>query len=146
MRPRFSLRTILIATTFVAVALSVLISGHRKLRYDIEDNYAQWDVTDRIIDYMEANGGKWPRNWDDLRPNFESLAGRTGWPFELYQSRIFIDFNVDVDKLRTSALSSEHPNFDVVHAKYMWGLVDIGPNQIIHTYFRDSATEISMAQ
>ncbi len=143
MQLRFSLRTILIAVAFAAIAMSVLICGRRKLNYEIVDNYAQCDAADMIIDHMETHGGIWPRNWDALKPWFESNGGRTGWRFERYASRIFIDFNADVDELRTAALSSDNPTFDVVHAKYMFGLVDIGPNSIIHSYFRGLATEIT---
>jgi hypothetical protein len=107
----------------------------------IDDAYAQWGAADMVIDYMRGNDGKWPPNWEALRPHFEKNNGRvSGWSFGDFQTHVFIDFDANPERLRTLALKSD-PNtvpFDVIHATSIWGSqMGDGPNAMLARYFRD---------
>jgi hypothetical protein len=104
----------------------------------IDDAYAEWGAADMVIDCMRAHDGRWPSGWQALRPLFEAGGGRVGgWSFQQYQSRVFIDFNADVDDLRRLSTQSSSVPFDVIHGRWTclhWGG---GPNEILYRYFRE---------
>jgi hypothetical protein len=107
----------------------------------MDDAYAQWGATDMVIDYMEAHSGQWPPDWKSLEPAFDAGGGRVGgWSFAEYKSRVYIDFHADSARLRSLAIRSDSVPFDVIHARWTWGVYfDRGPNAAIYGYFRQKA-------
>jgi hypothetical protein len=123
-----TLLTLLLGGVYIVVAVN----------YGVDDGYALWGAAEMVIDYMEIHDGDWPRNWEDLRPQFNASNGNVpGWTFEEYQSRIAIDFNADPDELYRKSLESPHPTFRVIWPKWEL-LVRVGgdPNQRLYNYFR----------
>lgn len=59
-----SLRNLLAALTFVVI-IALFLEG-ANLYYGIDDAYAQWGAADRLIEFMEANDGRWPTGWEEL--------------------------------------------------------------------------------
>ena len=104
----------------------------------IDDGYALWGAGEMVIDYLKKHDGKWPRSWDDLRPQFSVNNGRVGgWSFSQFQDRIRIDFNADPDDLRRKCAESSHATFQVIWAKRDSGVrVGDDPNQTLCDYFR----------
>ena len=109
--------------------------------YGIDDAYAQWGAADMVIRYMEAHDGKWPPNWEALRPDIESGGGRLGGSsFAHYQKHVVIDFGVDADELRKQSVNSERVSFNVIRARWTFGVAfGEGPNASLHSYFRHKA-------
>jgi uncharacterized protein len=114
----------------------------------IDGAYAQWGAADIVIDYMEQNGGRWPRSWDDLHPMFDKYNGHVGgWSFEKFCNRIRIDWNADPAALRAAALAHPEPTFDVIGTN-AWGDAKFEghePNRILHSYFRSTPAQNSPA-
>jgi hypothetical protein len=135
---RFFLRTFLIACPLVALFGCVLFWLVAGFTIGIDDAYAEWGAAEMVIDYMEEHDGKWPRDWEALRPYFQSGGGRVGgWSFEKYKDRIRIDFNADVRSLRQQSLASDSITFNVISASHNTGVhFGEGPNCILYAYFR----------
>lgn len=129
-----------LAGLILVVIVAVFLEGVN-LYYGIDDAYAQWGMADRLIEFMEANDGRWPAGWEDLRSGYASRGGRvSGWSFSDFQRRVHIDFTADADQLRRLSAASENIPFDVVHARWTVGVMfDDGPNGILHRYFRHKA-------
>jgi hypothetical protein len=91
-----------------------------------------------VIDYLKTHDGKWPRSWDDLRPQFSVNNGRVGgWRFSRFQDRIGIDFNADPNVLRRKSAESPRATFRVIWAKQDSGVrVGDDRNQMLCDYFR----------
>ena len=104
----------------------------------MDDAYAQWGAADMVIDYMETHDGQWPPNWKAIEPAFNAGGGRVGgWSFAEYKSRVYIDFHADPASLRSLALRSDSVPFDVIHARWTWGVkFGRGPNAALYEYFR----------
>lgn len=99
----------------LAFGMAVVRWGWRELHYGIDDAYAQWEVVELVITYMEANEGKWPADWDELDPYFSESSNRVaGWTFQKYQDRVWIDFNANVEALRESARTNELADYKVI--------------------------------
>lgn len=139
---RFSLRQMLVAVTACA-AIAVLASAANRLgnelMYGADDAYAQWGMADMLVAYMDANGGDWPRDWEDLRPLFATHSRCSDWSFEKLQDRIRIDFDADVESMRYSAKNSEKPEFDVIEARYSESFWGEGPDHQIWSYLRNTS-------
>jgi len=123
------------------VLLTVLSAGLwllLPLNSGIDDGYALWGAGEMVIDYLKTHDGKWPRSWDDLRPQFSVNNGRVGgWSFSQFQDRVGIDFNADPDDLRRKSSGSPHADFRVIWAKRDSGIrVGDDPNQMLCDYFR----------
>ena len=109
--------------------------------YGIDDAYAQWGAVDMVIRYMEAHDGRWPPNWEALRADIESGGGRLGGSsFAHYRKHVVIDFDVDADELRKQSVNSEKVTFNVIRARWTFGVAfGEGPNASLHAYFRRKA-------
>jgi hypothetical protein len=105
----------------------------------VDDAYAQWGAADLVIDYMRDHNGRWPKNWDALKPYFERNNGRvSGWSYSTFQDNVRIDFAADASKLRQLSIESASVPFDVIHATSIWGTqFGRGPNEMLYQYFRD---------
>jgi hypothetical protein len=91
-----------------------------------------------LIDYMERNGGKWPRNWEDLREPYEICAGRSGptWSFDELQERVGIRFDANPAELAQASGVGDQPPFHVVYLnngkQHWWAGQE--PNSMILRY------------
>jgi hypothetical protein len=136
---RFSLRFLLIACPLTAIVASAGIGVWRAYYYGIDDAYAEWGAVNLVITYMESHDGRWPPNWEAIRPVFEIHGGRVGgWSFEQYKRRIGIDFTLNIDEIRREALRSDKPTFNAIWATHRTGVhFGNGPNEMLHYYFRN---------
>lgn len=131
-----NIRRILIA---VLISIPIFVVWFvLNLYFGIDDAYAQWGTVDMTIDYMKSHNGKWPSNWSDLKPSFESGGGRVGgWSFEQFQHRVAIDFSANADELRKQSMASEKVSFRVIYARWTIGSgMGDGPNAMLYRYFR----------
>lgn len=136
-------RLVVIALPLV-VALAAVGYGVN-VYYGIDDAYAQWGAADMCIDYMEDHAGRWPPDWEAIRPYFDAGGSRIGgWTFDQYRNRVVIDFAVDADDLRRQSLAADRPTFNVIRARWTFGIrFDDGPNASLYRYFRgDNEMEI----
>ena len=110
------------------------------IHYGLDDAYAQCGAADMVVDYMRDHDGKWPPDWDSLKPYFDCNNGRVGgWSFERFQSHVYMDFSADAERLRQLSQESETASFDVIHATSVWGAqMDDGPIAILHWHFREN--------
>lgn len=106
---RFSLQTLLLITLIGAT----LITGGLWLKDTIEQNvavaYASWGCGELLVDFMESNDGRWPKDMTELEAFYES-SGET-YPglgsFSNLQRNVEIDF--DFDPTADSAAWIENP-------------------------------------
>ena len=128
-----------IATLLVAI---VFWGGWRVFHffeYGIDNAYAQKGAGYMVVNFMSKNDGRWPRNWEDLRSEFESgHSGIGGWSFEKYCSRVWIDFDADPKALAAEARKGGGPNFNVI---FPADGIDVewkgaSGNQIVYEYLR----------
>ena len=129
----------------VAVAITILIPvallyAGISVYNGIDDAYAQWGAADMVIDYMREHDGKWPPDWESLRPYFDRNNGRVaGWSYDRFQSHVFIDFTANAEHLRKLSEQSDTIPFDVIHATSIWGARFAGgPNEMLHLYFKEN--------
>jgi hypothetical protein len=132
----------------VAIGVLALLAGiliawvvFHLFAFGIDNAYAQWGAADMVIGYMEKHDGRWPKSWEDLRPEFEAGGGRVGgWSFEKLCSRVWVDWNPDPKALETLAVRCDKPCFDVIHPA---DGIDVRfggrPNAILHAYFKAKA-------
>lgn len=129
----------------LAIAISILIPialvyAGVNIYNGIDDAYAQWDAADMVIDYMRDHDGKWPPDWESLKPYFDRNNGRVGgWSYERFQSHVFIDFTANAEHLRKLSDESATVPFDAIHATSIWGSqFEGGPNEMLSLYFREN--------
>lgn len=114
----------------------------------LPDAYAKWDVGDMIIDYLTTHPGKWPAEWDDLRPSFEKLkfnresgSGymRGGLTFNDIRSRIGIDWTAQPAELAKAEPNDNEPPFRVIWPldgnSTTWAGAE--PNEMVLEYLRN---------
>ena len=108
------------------------------LYWGIDDAYALLGAGEMVIDYLKTHDGRWPRSWEDLRPQFSVNNGRVGgWSYGRFQDRIDIDFEVDPDDLRRQSAESPRATFRVIRARWDTGMRVLNdPNQMLCDYFR----------
>lgn len=130
--------------TLIVIVILVpfgLVGFGLNLYFGIDDAYAQLGTTDLVIRYMKAHDGSWPPSWDALRADAEPGQGRfSRSSISHYQSRVVIDFGADADELRKRSVSSEKVTFNVIRARWTFGVAfGEGPNASLHAYFRRKA-------
>lgn len=129
----------------VALAAIGCAVGGYAIDRTTKNAYAVWWVADMVVEHLKANEHEWPRSWDDLKDDYETCASRSGqpWTFEQLRSRVNVDFNADVEKLRSSAKEDSEPNFRVIWLSDgrddHWGQRE--PNMIIFDFLRDFSPE-----
>ena len=132
---RITQRFLISFAIVIPVALILIVAD---IVWGIDDAYAKWGAADMAIHYMEEHEGRWPPDWESLRPLFEvGEGGVGGWSFEHYKSRIDIDFKADPVELRRLSLQADSVPFDVIHAKWTGVTIGDGPNSELYEYFRN---------
>ncbi|HEX2476243.1 MAG TPA: hypothetical protein VHK01_15940 [Lacipirellulaceae bacterium] len=129
----------------VLVVVAVLGTGawclYRTLD-GIRDAYAVWWVADMVVEHMIANQGAWPRDWDELRDDYQTCVARSGqpWSFEELRSRVIVDWSVDPKRLAAIASRGTRPPFRVIWLangrENYWERRE--PNQIIAEHLKSS--------
>jgi len=99
-------------------------------------------VAAMVIEYMKANGGAWPGNWEDLRRHYPSAVRPQGghWcSFELARGCMEVDFNADPAELARAEFHWSKLPFRVVYPQqgkaYPGGW---DPNRKIYEYLTSS--------
>jgi hypothetical protein len=73
--------------------------------------YAQEWAANTVIQYMEWNGGSWPRSWVDLEEPFEAFYGDSSdsEAFQTMRSRVVIDFSANPTELAKVPMPPGNP-------------------------------------
>ena len=125
----------LIVVSAVAIPLLIILQFEATGR----DGYSQHIVVCLLIEFMEENEGKWPENWNSLKPFYERDSKLRSGSFDELKERIFVDFGADVQRMREESLANDHPALRVVFAKYTSGFHPFSePNSAIREYLRKS--------
>ena len=97
----------------VAIVLSVLVTIVFAATWTISflkqvvgiphEAYASDWTAAFVIDHVRSTG-EWPKNWDDLRDEYDRLAvpAHYAWTFEELQMLVKVDWNTDVSQIRLS--------------------------------------------
>ena len=131
----------------IIIVVLLLGSGYYLHRVDqsIRNSYAVWWVASMVVEHLKANDNQWPKNWDDLRDDYETCTERSGrpWSFEELSSRAEIDWGGDPAELLAQSKESETVRFRVIKltdgTDAHWQRRE--PNQIILDYLRLNASE-----
>lgn len=91
-----------LAIAFVAWLAFVM---HRMATETVPDMYGQWHTANMIVAYMGDHEDQWPKSWDDLKPYSERQA--EWWTFEELQNRVRVDFNADVNSLKSAPVNPD---------------------------------------
>lgn len=137
---QFSIRR-LMAVVLIVALLCVCGVFLRGLVSAPDDAYAMWGAGDLLIEFMIANDGRWPDDWDELDTYLESTSDKStmGGSVAELEKRILINFDFDPAQARKSirrgeseailrpvrTLSGFNTHFDTVE-----------PNQRIHDYLK----------
>ena len=90
---RFSLRTLLLVFLFVAASLAGGLWLSRQLEEGVLVAYASWGCGDLLVDYLESNSDRWPRNWEELEA-FYVASGRRYVGLESFAD---VELNFEID-------------------------------------------------
>jgi hypothetical protein len=66
------------------------------VRNSFADQYAALQVKEMLIEFMMANDGDWPKDWEDLNKAYESVAKKGGdyCTFRDIRERVVISFEL----------------------------------------------------
>ncbi len=129
--------------------IGVLILGagyflHRT-NHLIQNAYAAWWVGDLVVEHLKNNDNHWPRNWDDLRDEYEAGVMRSGQPFSFDElsSRIKIDWDANPAEFLARSAGHEDAQFRVIFlADGTECHVDSHePNQVVLEYLRSNLSD-----
>jgi len=89
----FSSLAIVLILSVIAIGFWTTYSVDKTVR----GAYAVWWVADMCIEHMEANDGKWPENWDELRDDYQTCVDRSGqpWTFDELASQVEMDWDAN---------------------------------------------------
>ena len=128
----------------IVIVVSVLLVGGivhvvRRIREMPQNAYAQEWVGGIVVDYLRQNDDRWPRSWEDLRPIYEQHVEEVGnrpWTFEELQSRVVVQWDVDVTQLRKASSVDAGPPFSVIRLRdgtnTHWSGFE--PNEMVRQY------------
>ncbi|MGJ8655833.1 MAG: hypothetical protein ACSHX6_05220 [Akkermansiaceae bacterium] len=121
----------------IAVVGGVIFLGYRVHR-TVREAYASEWVAGHVIRYMEANNGRWPERWEDLRPIHDQAVLKSrdasSWSFEMLQRHVIVDWNADPAKLVKIPKSSGSPPFQVIRGRHGAYWSGMEPNRLIHEW------------
>ena len=136
----YSHRALILLCGFVSVVLMMGASIYWYKANQLDDGYAQFATGQMVVDFLKKNENRWPRSWDDLKPQYQVFGRKTGWTLDDFNRRIFLDFTPNIDALLEKALAKERPVFSVIRAKYTSGFYSLeNANETIARYFREGS-------
>jgi hypothetical protein len=143
---RFSTRTLLIATTFIAAITGTATYGLRTIDRIVGDAYRVWGTGDLVVDFMNTNNQQWPQSWSELESHYDNSNGN--FPgildFSDVQDHMQIDFSFDPT---TVDLSNDDldPPFRAIWLRNgtNTAYVGTGPNEIVYRHLKSSPQSIS---
>lgn len=115
--------------------------AHRYATVTVPNAYAVEWVGSMVVGYLRQNDGRWPQSWDDLRPIYDQHVEKSGrpWTFEELKSRVVVEWDVDVERLRQMPPSADGPPFRVIRLRdggqEYWGGHE--PNAMVHRYLTE---------
>ena len=115
-------KRVVVAGLLIALAIGAWVSIRFYLtgKYRLPEAYAAWTTADLIIDHMEANGGKWPMGWEDLRRAADTRPQDRqglGWEFAELPNLVSVEWNADPQILAQATPHPEQLPFHVVRRK-----------------------------
>lgn len=107
------------APCFLILVLAVVgYAGYSIYRIPetFREAYALCWVSGMVVDYMEGNDGRWPREWDDLKGPYELAVAQVGrtWTFDDLRSRVDVDFSADPKELAKARVKNGSVPFRVI--------------------------------
>ena len=138
---RFSLRALFIAFTVMTIVIGVPFVFIRGALRTVDEAYLAWGTANMLVAYMNANGGQWPKGWDDVRTymaNHPATYHRVA-DFKDVREHIEIDFSFDPTTVDTMIeFDEDAPAFRAVWLRNgstaHWE--GAGPNEIIFAYLK----------
>jgi hypothetical protein len=134
-----------LAFTVLTVFIGAVFLFLRMIEQTVMDAYRVWGTGDMLVEYMEANDGQWPQNWDDIRQFMADhprrYAGVAG--FEDVHGHMDIDFTFDPWSVETSSEFEESkPAFRATWLRNgkTTRYEGTGPNEIIFRYLKSRAS------
>lgn len=106
------LLTLSVLSGFAYFAYFVVHSVVETVTVVVPNAYALEWASVFVIEHMEANENRWPTSWADLKDEYDSqvASGHTPAPtWQELQSRVEIDWDVDVDLLVTADPKNDPP-------------------------------------
>lgn len=100
----------------------------------LPDAYASDWTAIFVIDHLRTSDGAWPKDWSDLKDEFDRMAepNHYAWTFEELQQRVDIRFDVDPQELRDA-----DPPLEVIRLTSGRRVsFDGDPNLLIRDYLR----------
>ena len=119
--------------------MAYCISAVLESRTIDQNEYCRHIASCLVRDYIFANSGEWPSNWQDLRPEFNvRFSNISPRDFDALTKFIDLDFTIDPTRLPEIAnepvLSSE---FEPIKARFGDNVqYELDPNQLILEIFR----------
>ena len=106
----------MVFVTGVAISLGVW-SSYLVRRASVIDGYHQWAAGFMVLEYVEANDGEWPRNWECLEAGFDRRykGGNYKISFPEFKQRVVIDFSANPIELRQKAIENDEIAFNVIY-------------------------------
>ena len=97
---QYKLWHLLYAITIAAGLVWAIKLGVTRTRHNIEvteSAYAARLVAQMCVEHMKANAIAWPKNWDELEDDFETIVARSGQTltFADLRERVDVDWNVN---------------------------------------------------
>ena len=111
----------------------------------MHNSYAVWWVANMVVEHMKANNNQWPKNWDELRDDYQTRTERSGepWSFEELAGRTNIDWQTDPADLLVKSGDHQTAQFRVITLSdgtdSHWQGRE--PNQIILKYLRSASLD-----
>ena len=138
---QFSIRKLFVLVAVIAV---LLLGGKIVYRaVNAPGNaYATWGIGDVIIEYMDENEGRWPKNWEELDSFLQTTSNQTtmGGSIADLRRRIVIDFEFEPTTMaREIGIHDDKPNFRPIRLRTGGGVHFKGlePNQRIFDYLKN---------
>lgn len=117
---RFSVRTLIAATTATAIILWIGVNAYRlttQLDKHALDGYLVHDAATMVIRYLNEHENEWPSSWESLEPYKEDMSPH-GMSFEQLTERVILDFDPDAPERLLAAIHSGWDPPTVIEAKH----------------------------
>jgi hypothetical protein len=141
---RFSILALLAMLVIGIASVTVYFVNLLGSLAQFPDAYASDWTAIFVIEHLKSTDGEWPRSWDDLRDEYDTMAepSHYAWSFTELQERVVFDWTADVDQVANAdppigvfrLASGKHVSFDG------------DPNVLIRDYLvskRESAVQMS---